>query len=78
MKWTEENGLLTREFEFGDFISALHFVNEVGSLAEEAKHHPDVLLHQYRKVKIMLKSHDADAITDRDHRLARAIDALTD
>ena len=49
----------------------------VGALAEERNHHPDLLLHGYRHVRVMLTTHDAgDRVTDADRALAEAISAL--
>jgi len=39
-------------------------------------HHPDVLVHSYKKVKIMLKTHSEGKITDKDYELADLIDGL--
>jgi 4a-hydroxytetrahydrobiopterin dehydratase len=44
----------------------------VALLAEKANHHPD-WSNSWNKVVIDLRSHDKDAITDRDFDLARAI-----
>ncbi|HEY0159951.1 MAG TPA: 4a-hydroxytetrahydrobiopterin dehydratase [Thermoanaerobaculia bacterium] len=67
---------LEKEYEFPDFAAGLAFTNRVGALAEEQNHHPDVLL-RWGKVRLTLWSHDADAITGRDFRLAAAVDALS-
>ncbi len=73
--WQEQNKALVREFTFPDFASALAFVNSVGAIAEEQQHHPDIELG-WGRVKLRLSSHDAGGITDKDHALATAIDAL--
>jgi 4a-hydroxytetrahydrobiopterin dehydratase len=67
---------LEREYTFPDFAQALAFTNRVGALAEEQNHHPDVSL-SWGKVRLTLRSHDAEAITRRDYRLAAAISRLT-
>jgi 4a-hydroxytetrahydrobiopterin dehydratase len=67
---------LEKEWDFPDFAQALAFTNRVGALAEEQNHHPDILL-QWGKVQLTLRSHDVNAITGRDFRLAAAIDALS-
>ena len=73
--WKEENNSLIKEFKFADFKSALEFVNKVGALAEAANHHPDIELG-WGRVKVSLTSHDLGKVTDRDHKLARAIDGI--
>lgn len=66
---------LEREFKFPDFASALAFVNRVGALAEAASHHPDVSL-SWGKVRITLRTHDANGVTQKDYDLAKQIDTL--
>lgn len=75
--WTTEGDALVSERRFADFAQALAFVNEVGALAEERGHHPDILLHGYNNVRLTLATHDAGhTVTDADRDLAAAIDAL--
>jgi 4a-hydroxytetrahydrobiopterin dehydratase len=76
--WTlTEEGHLTRTLRFPDFAAGLAFVNLVGAAAEDQDHHPDLLL-RWGSVRIELWSHDAGRVTERDRRLARAIDRLAD
>ena len=66
---------LEKEYRFPDFAKALAFVNRVGALADQLDHHPDILLG-WGRAKIMTWSHDANAITGRDWKLAREIEKL--
>lgn len=66
---------LERTFEFADFVTALAFVNQVGAIAEELEHHPDILL-TWGKATISVWSHDVSGITDRDFTLADRADQL--
>ena len=74
--WNEKSGQLVKDLTFADFAEALAYVNRVGALAEEANHHPDILVHGWNKVRLTLSTHTAGAVTDSDHRLAARIDAL--
>ncbi|MGB6974643.1 MAG: 4a-hydroxytetrahydrobiopterin dehydratase [Terracidiphilus sp.] len=74
-KWKVVKGELERVFTFDDFVTALAFVNQVGSLAEEAGHHPDIDI-RYNRVRLALVTHDAGGITAKDFDLASAIDRL--
>ena len=56
-----------------DFLDALDLFEEVGEVAEELEHHPDLHLEEYNKVRIATWSHDAGGLTERDERLARRI-----
>ncbi len=74
--WTEESGKLCRDFKFKDFSEAFAFMTRVAFLAEKQNHHPD-WSNVYNTVHIALNTHDAGgAITDKDHKLASAIDKL--
>ena len=66
---------LVARFETGDFNAGTALVTRIAEAADEANHHPDVDL-RYPHVTITLSSHDVDAITQRDVRLARRISEL--
>lgn len=66
---------LEREFTFKNFREALAFTNQVGGLAEEEGHHPDIYL-AWGKVKITLWTHKIDGLSESDFILASKIDLL--
>ena len=72
-----EDKAITRTFVLRDFKEALGFVNKVGNLAERYNHHPDMHLVEYKKVKIVLTTHSASGITEKDITLAKEIDKLS-
>ena len=74
--WREEGDSLVRDFEFSNFAAAMAFVNRVADAAEEANHHPDILVHGWNKVQLTLSTHSEGRVTDNDHALAQKIDAL--
>mgnify|MGYP006300613137 CR=1 FL=1 len=76
MTWKIENEKLVKKFELADFTEAMTFVNQVAELAEEANHHPDILIHSYNQIKIMIYTHDKNEITAKDYDLAEKIDGL--
>jgi len=74
--WTEKDNRLRRTFEFSNFVEAFGFMTKVAIVAEKMDHHPN-WSNVYNTVVIELCTHDAgDIITDRDHKLAAAIDQL--
>lgn len=76
MSWKEENNELYRSFEFKDFSEAFAFMTRVALLAEKHNHHPR-WTNVWNKVEIQLNTHDAgDTVTDKDRKLASAIDKL--
>ncbi len=52
------------------------YVSKVAALAEEANHHPDILVHGWNKVRLTLSTHSEGGLTDADHALARRIDEV--
>ena len=76
--WTEEQGgmALVRTFKFNDFSEAFGFLTRVALHAEKVDHHPE-FTSVWNRVDFRLSSHDAGGITDRDVKLAGAINALS-
>jgi 4a-hydroxytetrahydrobiopterin dehydratase len=66
---------LEKEFKFKNFREALSFTNQVGNLAEDVGHHPDIYL-AWGKVKITLWTHKVDGLTESDFILAAKIQQL--
>lgn len=74
-KDAEDGRAIRRGFAFADFSEAFAFMTRVALLAEKADHHPD-WSNSWNKVEITLTSHDAGGLTQRDAKLARAIEGL--
>ena len=73
----EDSGkALVRTFTFKDFSEAFAFLTRVALHAEKVDHHPE-FASVWNRVDFRLTSHDAGGITDRDCKLADAIDALS-
>ena len=64
------------KFVFRDFKEALSFVNKVGRLAETEDHHPDIFLHNYKKVDITLSTHAIGGLSVNDFIMAAKINQL--
>ena len=76
MSWTEINNALEKEWLFGSFSEAFAFISQVALLAEKHNHHP-YWTNVWNTVEIYLNTHDAgDIVTEKDHKLAAAIDKL--
>lgn len=73
--WERRDHAIVRSFTFRDFREALEFVNRVADEADAQDHHPDVHIH-WNEVTLELWTHASDAITERDFRLAEAIDRI--
>jgi len=74
-RWELLGGKLVTSVTCADFVHALALVTEVGRLAEEANHHPDIDI-RYNRVTMALVTHDSGGITRLDVDLARAIDGV--
>lgn len=76
--WQEENNQLKKTFVFKSFIEAWGFMSKVALVAEKMNHHPE-WKNVYNRVEIALYTHDAgNMVTEKDHKLAKAIDGLSD
>ena len=74
--WKENNNKLHQQFRFRDFREAFDFMTQVAAEAEKMNHHPE-WKNAYNVVDIWLSTHDAgDVVTEKDHTLAKRIDAL--
>lgn len=67
------DGRLRRRFLLPDFAAALALAHEIGALAEQHRHHPDLALG-WGYLEVSLWTHDAGALTELDHLLAADID----
>jgi len=74
--WKETDNKLYKKFEFNNFSEAFAFMTRVAIEAEKINHHP-FWSNVYNTVEVWLSTHDAgDTITEKDHMLAKSIDAL--
>jgi 4a-hydroxytetrahydrobiopterin dehydratase len=76
-EWEHEKNTITRTVEFEEFNDAIDFVNDLAEIAEEAQHHPDIII-RHTKVTLKLTTHDAGGVTDLDIELAQRVDHLVD
>ena len=76
MEWKTENNRLKKTFKFKDFTHAFAFMAKVAIVAEKMNHHP-TWTNTWNTVSFELSTHDAgDIVTDKDRRLASAIDEV--
>ncbi len=74
--WTATPEGIRRTFVRKDFLDALALVNAIAPLAEAADHHPDILMHGYKRVTCTLSTHSEQGVTEKDFALAAEIDRL--
>lgn len=76
-EWREVDGrdAISRSFTFADFNAAFGFMSRAAMIAEQMDHHPE-WFNVYNRVDVTLSTHDAGGLTERDIRLAAAMDRL--
>ena len=75
-EWSYENNSIQKEFKLKDFPSVLAFTVKIGIEAEKLNHHPDILIHSWNKCKITISTHSEGGVTDKDFKLAEAIENI--
>ncbi|WP_327051061.1 4a-hydroxytetrahydrobiopterin dehydratase [Halomicrococcus gelatinilyticus] len=71
--WERDGDEIVRVYEFDDYLEGVAFASEVGEIADEEFHHPEMVV-RYDEVEVRLTSHEAGGITDRDVELAERFD----
>ena len=76
--WSEVPGrdAIRRDLKFADFNQAWAFMTRVALAAEKADHHPE-WSNVYNNVSIVLSTHDAGGLSEKDIALARFIDSVS-
>ena len=75
--WRSVDGrdAIGKTFTFKDFNAAFGFMTRVALVAEKMNHHPE-WLNVWNRVEVTLSSHDAGGLTERDLKLAEAMDRI--
>jgi 4a-hydroxytetrahydrobiopterin dehydratase len=75
--WTEVAGrdAIARTFVFADFNEAFGFMTRAALIAEKMNHHPE-WSNVYKTVTVVLSTHEAGGLTERDIALAAAMDRI--
>ena len=75
-EWRREGDEIVREWRLENFAEAMGFVNRIADAAEEANHHPDILIYGWNKVRLTLTNHSAGGLTEADFEMSARIDRL--
>ena len=71
----EDRDAIRKSYHFSDFSEAWGVLARVALAAAKMDHHPEIF-NVYNRVEIALSTHDAGGLSERDIRLAQAIDEL--
>lgn len=74
-EYDSDVGGIRRTLTFADFAEAFGFMARVAIIAEKTDHHPE-WFNVYNRVEILLTTHDAGGLSDRDIIMAKAIDGF--
>lgn len=77
-KLHDDEKKISRKLIFKNFKEVLNFTNRVGEIAEKEGHHPDLYIHDYKKLTITLSTHANLGLSKNDFILASKIDGLYD
>ncbi len=75
-KLVEGRDALTKTFRFKDFSEAFGWMSRVALLAEKMDHHPE-WSNVYKTVEVTLTSHDVGGLSERDVKMAQALDEMS-
>jgi len=73
--WGFKDNAIDKAYVFKNFSEALAFIVQIGYVSEKQNHHAEIW-NVYNKVTLRLSTHDAGGVTDKDIKLAAAIDKL--
>jgi 4a-hydroxytetrahydrobiopterin dehydratase len=71
----EDRDAIRKSYHFSNFSEAWGFLSRIALIAEKMDHHPEIF-NVYNRVEIILSTHDAGGLSDKDVQLAQAIDEL--
>ena len=74
-EWTQEHVYLARTYDTGDWNRTTLLAGAIAYLGEKAFHHPDLFL-SYPRLRVLLSTHEANGITERDFALAEKIEEI--
>ena len=71
----EDRDAIRKSFHFSNFSEAWGFLSRIALYAEKIDHHPEIF-NVYNRVEIILSTHDAGGVSDKDVALAKFIDSI--
>ncbi|HEY9185636.1 MAG TPA: 4a-hydroxytetrahydrobiopterin dehydratase [Salegentibacter sp.] len=75
--WTYEKDAIHTSFQFDNFKDAFTVMTRIAFEAEALQHHPN-WGNVYNELEISLSTHDSKGVTEKDFKLARAIEDIVE
>jgi 4a-hydroxytetrahydrobiopterin dehydratase len=75
--WEYYDNALHAEFEFDNFKDCFSAMSRIAFECEAQHHHPE-WTNVYNMLTISLSTHDAKGVTEKDFKLAEAIEAIVE
>ncbi len=74
-RWTYDAKIRSIQAVFNckDFMAVVRMIGRIAKAAEKMDHHPDLHLTHYRRLRVVLTTHEAGGVSDRNLRLATKI-----
>lgn len=72
-EWELKGSAISKQYTFKEFMDGIRFINRIAEIAEQMDHHPDIAVN-YRRITFTLSTHDQGGITEKDFKLADAIE----
>jgi len=76
-EWEHYDNAIHAEFEFENFKDCFSAMSRIAFECEALNHHPE-WTNEYNVLKITITTHDADGVTDKDFKLALAIEHIVE
>lgn len=73
--WSYSGNGIQTSFEFENFKEAFTLMTRIAFEAESQQHHP-TWTNVYNQLEITLSTHDAGGVTEKDFKLAKAIEDI--
>jgi 4a-hydroxytetrahydrobiopterin dehydratase len=72
-EWKHTGDAIAKQYKFKAFMDGIRCINRIAEAAEKMDHHPDIAIN-YTRITFTLSTHDQGGITDKDFKLAEAIE----
>ncbi len=73
--WERRDDAIAKDFDRGDFVGSVRFVDSLVAPAEDMGHHPDLAI-SWSTVTVTISTHSEGGLTAADFELAARVDGL--